>query len=316
MSMIGACVGDAAGAFLEHMSRRPSLEEVEKALTFPGGGRVRVGPGQVTDDGELTLVLWSALRDKKPIDGPPIYEILCAYAKWWSSEPFDMGMTCSGAFELAQELVEGKGDIDTYLSAVMDSNSESEANGALMRCTPLAAWCFSDASVPPSMVALMGRVDAQLSHPNVVCQECNSLYLYACVLLLRGESATETYKKTGEFAMATCTSQKVLKWFFSDSQDITSLKCTDNIGHVRWGFALAFYFLQNPEITFEQAIRETLLKGGDTDTNAAIVGGLVGCYQSVPEAWQEAVLAFRADGSRGGHVRPAWVWPQTYLRDL
>jgi ADP-ribosyl-[dinitrogen reductase] hydrolase len=315
MSMIGACIGDAAGAYLEHMGRVPCAEEVEKALTLPGGGRVRVGPGQVTDDGELTMVLWSALQGKKPIDGPPIYEILCGYAKWFESEPFDMGMTCSGAFELAQELIQGKGDIDSYLSEVTSLNSDSEANGALMRCTPLAAWAASEAAVPASMVALMGRVDAQLSHPSLVCQECNSLYLYAATLLLRGEGPLDVYKKTGEFAMATVSSQKVLKWFFSDSQDIASLKCMDNIGHVRWGFCLAFYFLQNPEITFEEALRQTLLKGGDTDTNAAIVGGLVGCYQSVPHAWKEAILAFRADGSMRGHVRPSWVWPQTYLQE-
>ena len=314
--MIGACVGDAAGAFLEFMGRRPRPEEVEKALTFPGGGRVRVGPGQVTDDGELTMVLWSALQGNKPIDGPPIYDMLCAYARWWASEPFDVGMTCSGAFEMAQELVEGKGDIDSYLSDVARENSYSEANGALMRCTGLAAWCAGTPEVPASMVALMGRVDAQLSHPSIHCQECNSLYLYACVLLLRGGSPLDVYKKTGEFAMATCTSQKVLKWFFSDSQDITGMKCEDIMGHVRWGFTLAFYFLQNPEITFEEALKETLLKGGDTDTNAAIVGGLVGCYQPVPPAWEAAILEFRADGSRGGHLRPSWVWPRTYLSKL
>lgn len=314
--MIGACVGDAAGAYLEFLGRRPRLEEVEKALTFPGGGRVRVGPGQVTDDGELTMVLWSSLQGNKPIDGPPIYDMLCAYARWWASEPFDAGMTCGNAFELAEELVKGKGDIDSYLSDVANANSDSEANGALMRCTPLAAWAAPVTEVPPSMVSLMGRVDAQLSHPNIVCQECNLLYLYAATLLLRGERPVEVYRKTGEFAMATCTSQKVLKWFFSDSQDITSLKCEDLMGHVRWAFCLAFYFLQNPEISFEDALHQTLLKGGDTDTNAAIVGGLVGCYKVVPEAWKEAVLAFRADGSGGGHVRPAWVWPQTYLRDL
>ncbi len=308
-------MGDAAGAYLEFMGRAPRLDEVEKALTFPGGGRVRVGPGQVTDDGELTMVLWSCLKGKKPIDGPPIYEMLQAYAKWWASEPFDVGMTCSNAFELAQSLVDGKGDIDSYLSEVASLNSESESNGALMRATPLAAWAAPVAEVPASMVALMGRVDAQLSHPNIVCQECNSLYLYAATLLLRGVSPKEAYEQTGKFAIETVSSEKVLKWFFNDSQDITSLNCLKNIGHVRYGFCLAFYFLQNPEITFEQALRETLLKGGDTDTNAAIVGGLVGCYQPVPEAWKKAVLAFRADGSQKGHVRPAWVWPQTYLSE-
>jgi ADP-ribosyl-[dinitrogen reductase] hydrolase len=317
MSIIGVCVGDAAGAVLEFMGRAPREDEVEKALTFPGGGRVRVGPGQVTDDGELTLALWQAIRNHDPKQGPPVDEILAAYARWYGSEPFDVGGTCSLAFELAEEVIKGKMTIDAYLSEVAKTNQHSQANGSLMRCSALAAWAAPVAEVPPSMVALMGRVDAQLSHPNIVCQESNALYLYAATLLLRGVSPLEAYKKTGEFAIQTVSSQEVLKWFFNDSQDITRLDCRTNNGHVRWAFCLAFYFLQNPEITFEQALRETLLKGGDTDTNAAIVGGLVGCYQPVPDAWKKAVLAFRADGSSKppGHVRPAWVWPSSYFTE-
>ncbi len=313
MSMLGACVGDAAGAVLEFMGRAPTAQEVEHALTMPGGGRPRVGPGQVTDDSELTLALWSAIYNDDPRQGPPVDKILAAYARWYKSEPFDVGGTCSLAFEMAEEVIAGKRDINSYLSAVAETNKHSQANGALMRSTALAHWAAGEKEIPPSTVALMGRMDAQLSHPNVVCQECNGLYLYAATLLLRGVAPLEAYKKTGEFAIQTVSSQEVLKWFFNDSQDITRLECRTNIGHVRWAFCLAFYFLQNPHIDFEEALRQTLLKGGDTDTNAAIVGGLVGCYREIPEKLKKPVLTFRADGDKGGHVRPAWLWPWSYF---
>ena len=272
-----------------------------------------MGPGQITDDGELTLTLWSALYKHKPKNGPPIDKMLEAYARWYKSEPHDMGMTCSMAFEMAESVLKGQMDIDTYLSNVERANCHSQANGALMRCTPLAHWASFDDAVPPSMVALMGRADARLSHPNIICQECNSLYLYAATLLLRRVEPHEVYKKTGEFAMTTVTSQEVLKWLFNDSQDITGLDCRTNIGHVRWGFTMAFYFLQNPEIKFEEALRLTLLKGGDTDTNAAIVGGLVGCYQPIPRRLTEPVMTFRGVSGKGGHVRPEWLWPWSYF---
>lgn len=38
-----------------------------------------------------------------------------------------------------------------------------------------------------------------------------------------------------------------------------------------------------------------LLEGGDTDTNAAIVGGLFGAlvgYNALPKSWKEKVLSF------------------------
>lgn len=307
--MLGACIGDAAGATLKFMGRLPTLEEVNLALTMPGStnGRTRVGPGQVTDDGELTLALWSALYKYQPKQGPPIDEMLRIYARWWASQS---GRTCSLAFEAAgQMLQDPNGNIDDYLALVQRLSGDSQANGALSRATAIAHWCSGAKDVPPSRVALMGRVDAQLSHPNSVCQDCNALYLYACTLLLRGMEPRLAYKQTGEFAMQTVADQTVLKWFFNDSQDITGLRCLENASHVRYAFTLAFYFMQNPEIGFEKAIRQTLLKGG----SASIVGGLVGCYSEPATYLKEPVLTFRADGSRGGHVRPQWLWPWTYF---
>ncbi len=33
-----------------------------------------------------------------------------------------------------------------------------------------------------------------------------------------------------------------------------------------------------PDLTYEECIRQTLLLAGDTDTNGAIVGGMIGAY--------------------------------------
>ncbi len=69
---------------------------------------------------------------------------------------------------------------------------------------------------------------------------------------------------------------------------------------------MAIYFLRHPEIGYEEAIKITLIKGGDTDTNAAIVGGIVGSYQSIPEYMLRPVLDFdcTVEGLRH-HKRPA-----------
>jgi ADP-ribosyl-[dinitrogen reductase] hydrolase len=50
---------------------------------------------------------------------------------------------------------------------------------------------------------------------------------------------------------------------------------TSQIGWAKIAFQHAFYYLKN-ETTYDVAIKEILSKGGDTDTNAAIVGGLLG----------------------------------------
>lgn len=46
------------------------------------------------------------------------------------------------------------------------------------------------------------------------------------------------------------------------------------MGFSKIAFTYAFYYLLKDE-SYEYSIADMLLKGGDTDTNAAIVGGLV-----------------------------------------
>ncbi len=57
------------------------------------------------------------------------------------------------------------------------------------------------------------------------------------------------------------------------------------MGFVKYGFTYAFHFLKIKQ-DFETAIIETMCQGGDTDTNACIVGGLMGAlygYDGLPE---------------------------------
>ena len=58
---------------------------------------------------------------------------------------------------------------------------------------------------------------------------------------------------------------------------------TKFIGRCEIGFCFAFYYLRMSvlmpeEYSYTNIMYEMLIQGGDTDTNAAIVGGLVGAY--------------------------------------
>lgn len=60
---------------------------------------LRLAPGQITDDGELTLALARALCDAQEY---PTEQVARHYQRWISSSPFDVGnaarmaMDCSG----------------------------------------------------------------------------------------------------------------------------------------------------------------------------------------------------------------------------
>jgi ADP-ribosylglycohydrolase len=284
-SMLGALVGDAAGATLEFCHREITEEMALNAMTMPGGGNIRVGAGQITDDGELTLTLWRALNSLETSDVVPILTIMKGYKDWYESCPFDMGRTCGLAFEAYYDFFRGKHiqTIQECKDTIKRLNEGSEANGALMRATAIASWIVST-SADIKIGVECAKEDARLSHPSIVCQDVNAIYIFAIVNLLRGKTPKEVLNLLDTFVDSdSITSEKVRFWYFEESLDITEMNATRQIGHVRWGFVMAMYFLRNPAIGFEEAIKITLMKGGDTDTNAAIVGGLVGAYHSIPE---------------------------------
>lgn len=320
-SVLGALVGDAAGAVLEGLGPSQITEErVVQALFMPGGGRLRVGPGQVTDDGELTLALYSTLL-KSEERAADIRLIASAYADWFDSMPFDMGGTCGNAFELFWSAKEGglgerglKEGLAKIVTEIEDINAFSEANGALMRVTGLIPWGLQR---PLREVLNLAELDARLSHPNQVCVEVNKIYVYALYCLYRGyESRGKVIEELDRFVASQEIRSEVVKyWYFVESLDISGHNCWEQCGHVRHAFVLAMYFLRHPEISYKDAIYMTLLKGGDTDTNAAIVGGLVGSYNQIPLEMLKPVLEF--DSKRGGrcHLRPDEYRPGKYFRE-
>lgn len=82
----------------------------------------------------------------------------------------------------------------------------------------------------------------------------------------------------------------------------------------------AFYRLlqvDRGECSVEEALLATVAAGGDTDTNAAIAGTLLGAAfgrDALPARWRRAVLSCRPlPGSGTAHPRPPEYWPVDVL---
>lgn len=116
--------------------------------------------------------------------------------------------------------------------------------------------------------------------------------------------------------------EEVRQWL-EDAWNDTPVDFESNIGFVKIALTNAFQHLRRGS-SFEDAIRETLLGGGDTDTNAAIVVGLVGAASGAdrariqrhreqrapePASWRRpdmrSLLPPRSALSGGGLGRPA-----------
>ncbi len=282
-AIVGALVGDAAGATLEFLGKLPSKLQVLNAMKMPGGGAINVAPGQFTDDGELTVTLANVLKTTIPTDPYPIERVALAYSDWYKSGPFDIGQTCGRAFGSTERVAERDAS-KLMMKKAKEYNMYSEANGALMRSTPIAVYYSNQ---PPLKIAEYARQDAMLSHPNEVCQDCNAIYTVAIAHLIQHPGDAQGAIEIAE-SIPAC--DKVKSWLQGGFEG----GCDKNIGHVKHAFTLAFTHLRK-KTSYEMAIYDTLLEGGDTDTNAAIVGGLIGAlhgYESIPEYMRIPVEQF------------------------
>lgn len=304
-AFLGVLCGDAAGATLEFHRGEITSEMVSKAMRMPGGGLFRVGPGQITDDSELALSLSRAITQSDRSDDDALLEATArSYAAWCDTRPYDIGNTCAAAFETDPTSKE-----EPFAPAMMQRaqrfSMASEANGALMRIVPMALLTWNN---PEERIVLLAKRDALLSHPSVVCQDCNAVYCLLLVYLLHHPGDFSGAIAHGERFVLAHVSSVARDWFLQESlQELASIDCSRQIGHVRWAFVLAIHFLRRNE-SYERAIHATLLKGGDTDTNAAIVGGLMGALHgadAIPEYMSAPVLAFDCSNPIKGRQRPA-----------
>lgn len=295
--LLGACVGDAAGAVLEFMEPAPSQADVEWAMTMPGGGVWGVAPGQITDDCELMLCLAQALAASPTFN---LEQIARNYAAWIDSPPFDIGTTTSRSLGAVRGVPDSYAETMTQAAARYCTDSKS--NGSLMRATPLGVW---GRRLPTAELANCARQDSCLSHPNPSCWQAVACYAIAIAHLMN-----HLGDRQGAFAAAQSWAQEnanaeVQSWL-TDAEQNRRIPYTPQIGFVRIGFTHAFRHLWLGT-DFVAALAETLAGGGDTDTNACIVGGLLGAAygaEAIPQPMREAVLT--CDTTKG-RARPAFL---------
>lgn len=295
-------VGDATGAVLEFARYRITEEHVRHAMTLPGGGPLAVAPGQFTDDSELQLALLTALARDTPADVRefPALAVARRYIEWHRSEPFDMGGTCRKAFGFATDDKEVTANALRY-------GMLNESNGAAMRCAPVAVW---GACRGMSVTEVMehARAEARLSHPSRACLDANALIcgILAFVIGTAPSSppsvvARACLAEIDTWSFVVRGEGKVCNWV-NEARTSSTLppgSCVVNDGYVKHAIVAVIVvlrrFAEGSYTSYEQALRDVLLAGGDTDTNACIVGYVTGALcgaDGIPRAMRDRVLGF------------------------
>jgi ADP-ribosyl-[dinitrogen reductase] hydrolase len=303
---LGQLAGDALGSLVEF--RGPG----DIAGAYPDGprwladgGTHHTLAGQPTDDSEMALLLARTLLAESRFDADAI---AAAYVHWLDSGPFDVGGTISQALRAGRGATQRPDGLAAVLRAA--ANRESQANGALMRIAPLGLF---GARLPPADLAALARADAELTHPNPACGDCSAVFTVSMAeAVVRGTRGRALYDFAVAFAARDARTPEVRGWL-DEAVGGPPPDLTRQMGWVRWAFTLAFHHALH-ETPFEAALVDTVRRGGDTDTNAAIVGALLGAIEgreAIPAQWRERVLTCRPIEGLPGvrRPRPRSFWP-------
>ena len=292
-ALIGVAVGDAVGVPFEFSSR-------DKMKDYPAKGMVGHGThnqlkGTWSDDSSLTFCLAEAL-----IDGYDLKDISEKFIKWkneayWTARDkvFDIGIITAKAISRLSQIIESD---SSQLKLLKYSGDEMEnGNGSLMRIIPLLF--FIKGRPIKKQFEVVWEISA-LTHGHIRAAMSCMIYLKLAEKLLDGKHKEVAYNDTREEISKfweeiqfSETEREHFKKIIQNDIRNTSLSELKSGGYVIEVLESSIWFLLNKE-SYEDTILSIINIGHDTDTSAAITGGLAGIYygfKSIPENWVDSL---------------------------
>ena len=286
---LGQLIGDALGSQVEFMTPgdiRKKYPDGVREMT--GGGPWRTIAGQPTDDSEMAIALARTIIKKGSYDQRACRK---AYKSWLNSNPFDLGLTISSS-----------------LCGI--AKPESQANGALMRISPLGIFGVGR-ELP--VLAEWAMEDAAITHQNIVCLQVNALYVVGLAHVIRtGCKSLDAFALMIQWAFDHNYQQSIISTMHLAADEPPKDYLT-KAGWVLVSFHNMLWQLLHAS-SFAEGLIDTVMNGGDADTSGAICGAFLGAVHgldAIPKDWVQTVLNCRPAFWKLGinHPRPKRYWP-------
>lgn len=290
--LFGVATADALGVPVEFRSRI-YLEE-RPVTDMIGYGTYNLPPGTWSDDSSMTFCLAEAL-----LNGCDLKEIAMNFVRWYRQNywtprgvVFDIGNATRDAIG---RLIRGeRPDLAGGMSA------DSNGNGSLMRIAPLLLYIHDKPIVDRYRIT---QQVSSITHAHIRSVIACFYYLEFMRHLLHGKDKWQAYSET----------QKTVSAFLEEKEinpaetelynsllkyDISKLthRHINSTGYVLHTLEAAVWCLLTTD-SYPEAVLKAVNLGEDTDTVAAVTGGLAGLlygFNEIPEKWV-AVLARKED---------------------
>lgn len=297
--MMGLIVGDALGVPVQFMEREEIRNRPEGLVTgMEAGGVYQMPKGTWSDDSSMALATLVSLQECNGINLDDIMKNFCDWELNGNFTPFgeafDQGNTCT---EAIYRYIETK-DVKTCGK----TGERANGNGALMRILPVCLYLYEKAKkVCTSQDEAIYQVHAvaSLTHNHLRSNMCCGFYYYMVKAILDGKENGNTLLDLLQKGVDDATG-----FYGKDLRNLTEMARLYRFMHLS-----AFQETKEKDIassgyvldTIEAAVwclitttsyKDCMLKavnlGDDTDTVAAIAGGLAGLYygyENIPEEW-------------------------------
>ncbi|MBY8882134.1 ADP-ribosylglycohydrolase family protein [Actinacidiphila acidipaludis] len=271
-AVIGSAVGDALGAPFEFGPAGAFSGRFPRG-TGSGGemcGGAGWDPGEATDDTQMAVLVAESLLERAGLDLPGIF---ARFRRWAAADPKDIGLQ-------TEDVLTNGMPWDRAAAAHFATNLRAAGNGSLMRATTSAVH-FARAGRQATMDA--ARRIAALTHGDRAAWEGTAVFHELVRRAMLGDDPLDAIPEV----LDTIHPEHRDRYATVLDPDWTPDRATEFNGAVWPCLGSAVWALRGTA-GFEDALRAAIDLGGDTDTVAAVTGGLAGARygaDAIPERW-------------------------------
>ncbi len=292
--VMGVVVGDALGCPVQFMGRS-EIRERGPVTEMEGYGTYNMPVGTWTDDSSMTLALLISIKEKGSID---LEDIMKRFARWLVNgeyTPFGKSFDIGGGTMAAITRYLKDRDINTCGGTTDHDNG----NGSLMRILPACLYAYEKKLSDEDAVRMIHKV-AGLTHNHIRGQIACGLYYFCAKSILSGEGSLVEFLQEGfdrgfeyyerDIALRT----ELARYGRLRDMKVLSGLPEDKIksgGYVVESIEAAIWSLTTTG-SFGECLLKAVNLGDDTDSVAAIAGGLAGLYygyDNIPAEWLEVI---------------------------
>jgi ADP-ribosyl-[dinitrogen reductase] hydrolase len=270
-SVVGLAIGDALGAPFE-FRRSTDIPKPLPAFELPWIG---LPPGTWTDDTALARNLWTSLIENA--GAFVVEDVLEKHLAWLATDPPDVGNQTRLA------LLEARRGTPEAARAVFERRGPevSAGNGSVMYCSPLGVARARD----PERLLVEAPALSRLTHWDERCATACLAVTLAVAALVRGEESEPAVVSAVD-AVLDREGGEELEYLVGEAGRARQID-GPGMGFTLFTAGIALQ-VAGEGLGFEAGLRRVVSLGGDTDTNAAVAGALLGARNgrsAIPPAW-------------------------------